>query len=256
MAGIYNRAQQRCASAPGFSPASMRDILSAYRSLVLAGHPDNVRIENLLACEHFTVTFDSTITTTFGGHDHGTHTNEYKAVVPIEPSADATALQGRAGGGYAQATGQMQSDPLGCGATGGGTFVSHDDEVSGTGAPAQVPDFALPSARIGGPAPTLEILLGQPVETYHLYNTSSNPGCVTSAARALPEWTGNFLLGHKGEIDGTAAAVNAYVFLLQPGSGQVVASRSYDQTFASGQNTETEHTAITVTHTPGAVTPL
>jgi hypothetical protein len=256
LAGVYNRAQQRCASASGFSPGSIRPILAAYRSLVLAGHPDNVTIDALLACEHFTVTFDSTITTTFGGQDHGTHTNEYKAVIPIEPSPSATAIEGQARGAYARATGQMQSDPLGCGATGGGTFVSHDDELSGTGAVAQVPDFTLPSARIGGPAPKLELLLGQPTETYHLYNTSGNPGCVTSTSRSLPAWTGNFLVGHKGEVDGTAAAPNAYVFLLQPSSGQLIASRSYDQTFASGQNTETEHTAITVTHTPGAFTPL
>jgi hypothetical protein len=134
--------------------------------------------------------------------------------------------------------------------------VSHDDEVSGTGAVAQVPDITLPSARIGGAAPKLELLLGQPMETYHLYNTSANSGCVTTTARALPEWTGNFLLGHRGEIDGTAAAVNAYVFVLQAGTGQVVASRSYDQTFASGQNTEAEHTTVTVTHTPGAFTAL
>jgi hypothetical protein len=256
LAGVYDRAQQRCAQTPGFSLDSIPTILGAYRDLVLAGHPDNVTIPDLLSCMRFKLTFDSTITTTFGGSDHGTQTSEYRVVMPIKSSADGRTLTGQAAGTYPVAHGLMSQDPQQCDDNGGGTVTSYSDELHGNGAIAQVPDFTLPSARIGGPSPKLELQLGSPTETYHLYSVSSNPGCQGSTNSNLPLWSGNFITSHRAEIDGTFASANSYVFALEPGTNATIARQSYDRTYAEGQNTENEHTTITIVHTPGAFTRL
>ena len=114
LAGIYNRAQQRCAE--NHDLTEIPKILDAYRNLVFNGHPDNVSIDQLLACEHFTVAFDSTIVNKHGGDDiTGSDTNEYQANIKIKPNVaqpDAP-LTGTAAGSCVQAAGQeIQHDRL------------------------------------------------------------------------------------------------------------------------------------------------
>ncbi len=248
LTGVYNRAQQSCAQQHDLS--RVYDIERTFRYLLLVGYPANdFPMDEVFACYRFKVSFDSTITEVHGGQNHGTNTNQYTAEIPIKIDSTrhepGNPLTGQATGSYAQASGQMYSDPFECGS--GGTYVSHADELSGTGVTAEVKEFTLPAHRTGGASPQLQLQLNQPYETYHFYNT----GCDNAAAtRPVPKWWNLFLDVHRAEIDGTGGG-SGFLFKLNPGSGATIATRSYSVTFAAGDDTDTEHTVITVTHTPG-----
>ena len=258
LAGIYNRAQQRCAD--NHDLTEIPKILDAYRNLVFSGHPDNVSIDQLLACEHFTVAFDSTIINKHGGDDiTGSDTNEYQANIKIKPDVaqpDAP-LTGTAAGSYIQAAGQEIQHDQACGSGSGGTYDEITDELSGTGDTATVSAFTLPTDT-GGP-PVLKLSLGSPTEQYrgHIDTTA----CATSRTFTQSLWAGDFLDLHKSQIDFTVVPTSdfgfAYSFVLNEGSGAVVATASYNTpSLAFGEDTLTEHTTITVTHTPQPFTKL
>jgi hypothetical protein len=227
---------------------------------VFNGHPDDVSIDQLLACEHFTVAFDSTIVNQHGGDDAtGSDTNEYQANIKIKPDTaqvDAP-LTGTATGTYAQATGQEIQHNQSCGADSGGTYDEVTDELSGTGDTATVSGLTLPTDT-GGP-PVLTLSLGSPTEQYrgHIDTTA----CATSRTFTQSLWAGDFLDLHESEIDfGIVPTTDfgfTYSFTLSGGSGAVVATGSYDTpSLDFGDDTLSEHTTITVTHTPQAFTKL
>ncbi len=251
LAGIYNRAQTRCAQQHDLSQVDIA--LDAYRTMVLAGHPENVPLDKLFACVRFKVSFDSTMTEVHGGSWHGTNTNEYTGAISIKRSFQQAGypLTGRATGSYAQATGNTVGDPQDCTDV-QGTETPHLDEVGATPAPVSVGEFNGPSNRINGPPPQLELEVGFPTETYHGYSTGDCPD--SSPPGPAPIWAGLFGMVHRGEIDGTFP--NTYLLSLNPGSNATIATRTWNRSFVSGDDSDTEHTVVTVTHRPGKFAPL
>jgi hypothetical protein len=255
LAGIYDRAQQRCADNHDLS--QLPRIQSDYRNLVLAGHPDNVSLDELLTCDRFTLDFDSTIVEQPSGQDvTGSYTNEYELKVPIKPdtSQPSLPLRGSGPGTYAQATGEQVLHNQDCGTGGGGSYDSYTDELGGTGALATVTNFT-PGG--GASPPQLKLNLGNPVEQYRLHIDTTD--CASSETLSEPLWSGDFLDLHQGQIDpsGFTTAGVGLAFTLSSGSGATVASATYDvPALAISDGTVSEHTVITVTHTPGPFTRL
>ncbi|MHB8659058.1 MAG: hypothetical protein ACYC91_14080 [Solirubrobacteraceae bacterium] len=236
--GIYDRAQEQCASEHDLT--LLPKIASAYSSDLLAGHRDTVPLDGRLACEHFTLAFDSTILTTFSAPSSGSWTTEYVATVNLSPDPTGTLLTGGATGAYARASGtQVTTTPCD-----GALATSTTSEQGGTGAPFIVTDLTL-AGSAGGAAgyPLLTFAPGQPSESY--VSTVSPPcGGTTTSQRSL--WASLFGIAHAPQF-----GRGEYVMALKPGAGATLGSVVFAGT-PNGPSGEAvnEQDALTVTHTP------
>jgi hypothetical protein len=247
----YNRAQQKCADTHDLS--LIAKIIDWYHSAWLAGQPDNQPFDALYACEQFTATFDSTMTD--APTDAGTSgqtVEEYTASVRIKPDATLTHVSGSSRGAYPQAAGEIDI-PGFCGAD-DQHYTGKATEQSGNPTTFQVVDFT-PSTRIGV-SPVLTIDTNIPSEAYLIHVDTT--ACAAALTEQIPQWFGDFSHAHDAAL--VKDTDSTYMLNLDSGTGATFGSKTYDSTFHNtgygGNYTVTEHTTVTVTHTPGSFNKL
>lgn len=250
----YNRNQEKCANEHDLT--KIEKIFEWTHNYVLFGGSEP-SFEQLLECEHFTVTFESTMTDTFKGENgdaSGKWANAYKAVVKVKPKTENTStfpLLGEAMGAYTETNGKTETTVE----QNGKMCIDESIEQSGTGATFNITSLTVPhgvGAAAGGPAVTLNP--GMPHENVL---TQATPSECDPLPMVVPEysWWADWDAQHQG-ADISQEAFE-YKFTLTPGSGEEVGSIEFiDVPFSKGNAEGKEDTTIKVMHTPGAFTHL
>ncbi len=249
-ASAYNRNQEKCASKHDLT--KIEKIISWERTYQLLGGAE-VALEQLFECEHFTVTFESTMTDTFKGENgdaSGKWANGYKAVVKVKPKIENSStfpLLGEAIGGYTETEGKTETTVE----QNGKTCIDESIEQSGTGAPFNITALTVPNglgAAAGGPAVTLNP--GMPHENVL---TQATPSECDPFPMVVPEysWWADWDAEHQ-DADISQEAFE-YKFPLTGGSGAEIGSVEFtDVPFNKGNAEGKEDTTIKVMHTPGS----
>ena len=249
----YDRAQEKCANQHELG--QIPTILRWYRMDLLAGHPDSVPLEELFACEHFTVEFESTMEDKVlgeKGDGQGTYVNEYTATVKIKPQNEGTGpITGSATGKYAKATGTVKkSAPC----KGGPSNENLQIDESGNPTTFKVTEYTLPTS--SGAAPTLTFETGVPTENYLVEVTESV--CDDGLPPVIvpePNWWSDWDAQHKGAT--LPDTEDTYKFTLNAGGGADYGTISFDDVPFDKEDAESlENTKISVTHTPAPFTRL
>jgi len=246
----YDRAQEQCANEHDLT--KIEKVLSWARTDALLGHPE-IALEQILACEHFTVKFDSKMTDIFSGGEgapNGKWANDYTASVRVAPKVENTAtfpLLGEAGGKYSETSGRTETITH----KNNKECINESIEQSGAGATFNVDAMTVPNgvgAAGGGASITLNP--GMPTEKVL---TQATPSECDPFPLEVPEfsWFADWVAEHKPALISQQSF--EYMFALTAGSGAEIGSIEFiDVPFSKGNATGKEDTTIKVMHSPAS----
>lgn len=249
--GIYTRAQKRCATTHDLTVINDQ-IIPAAGALQKMGQPE-IPFSELLQCARFRVDIDSTVTLSYSdyGGSSGEYDYHYTTAIPIQYDAAQgepiviRSLQA-APGTYQVASGSVTTT----------TFCpdeTHTESVvqtltNGNANTNDVLDFTLPlGSAVTDKTIKLTVDSGAS-ETYHLVPDNGCGGSAAPSDITQQNWWDSFVTDRLMAGDGTPSPSNdnAMVLTLDPGSGDVIAQKTY----TTQSDTTVESTTIKVIHTP------
>lgn len=222
--GIYNRAQERCASQHDLT--QIKKIVETDHNLVLLGGTE--RLEEDLKCARFRVEFDSLIEI-HALEGTGDIRLEYTATVTVkpDPAQGLLTIDGSTAGSYKTVSGSETGPD--------GTSVT---ALSGIPSTFEVANLIL---HIGEPAaPSIVIAPHEPMERYHAHDPEGEDFDYEDSL-----WLKTFA----GAFHGADAVGGLVALPLERGSGELFARGSWNTTDPDGGASEA--TTIDVFHTPG-----